>query len=247
MKTHKKNPKKQIEKFSVVFVQLSLVLVLFITYVLMEYAVGEKRIINPSDVEIHYDYFPESVSDYVKEQPKKKVAVVKTQPKLNLTKIIKGDPPKETALVVKLTVPVTSVSHTNNTKGEEPTKKIIPVVENKVYSFSSVTPLFKGCKNRSNQENRDCFDKKMKKFVYKKFDASIGEELGLSSGSYKIYAQFIIDEKGDVVDIKVRAPHQKMKKDVLKMIGKLPKFTPGKFGNKNVKVRYLLPINFQVD
>lgn len=247
MKTHKKNPKKQIEKYSTVFVQLSLVLVLFITYILMEYVIDEKKIIESTGTEIPYDYFPTSVSDFVKEVPKKKVAVVKTQPKIDLTNIKKGDPPKEVTTLVKPVIEVVPVSNTGTAKKETPKKESIPVIENKVYSFSSVTPLFKGCKNKTNQENRKCFDKKMKKFIHKKFDPSIGEELGLSSGSYKIYAQFIIDEKGTVVDVQVRAPHQKMKKDVLKMIKKLPQFTPGRFGGKNVKVRYTLPINFQVD
>ncbi len=247
MENHKKNPRKQIEKFSTVFAQLSLVLVLFITYVLMEYVIDEKKIMNPPDV--IYDIEPTSSIEYVKEPKKQPEVAVNTPPKAKpLTEIIKGDPPKTVTAILTPTIAVSPRVFTpsSNNKGEKK-KETPPKIDNTIYSFSSVTPLFKGCKNLSKEENKACFDKKMKRFVQKKFDPSIGEEIGLSSGNYKIFAQFIIDENGDVISVQVRAPHQKLEKDVLQMIQKLPKFTPGKMGDKNVKVRYLLPINFQVD
>lgn len=244
----KKQPKKQLEKYSVIFLQISLVLVLFITYVVMENVIGVKVTVPESVIENSDIFsFPSEPQNFVKEQPKKKLAVVKTPPKIiDLVKIKKGTPPKIVTPIVKPTIAIVPVSTTSgDNKGSN--KKEEPKIEKQVYNFKMVTPLFKGCKDVSNEENRACFEKKMKRFVQKKFDASLGGELGLSSGSYKIYAQFIIDERGEVVDIEVRAPHNRLQKNVLKMIGKLPQFKPGEVGGKKVKVRYLLPIKFQVD
>ena len=57
----------------------------------------------------------------------------------------------------------------------------------------------------------------------------------------------LIDEKGHVIDIKIRAPHKRLKKEMQRLIQKLPKFTPGKQQNRTVRVRYTLPIAFSVE
>ncbi|QTD39319.1 energy transducer TonB [Polaribacter batillariae] len=61
-----------------------------------------------------------------------------------------------------------------------------------------------------------------------------------------MYTQFLINEKGNITDIKVRAPHPKLKKEVFNIIQK-PKFIPGKQNGKIVKTRYTLPISFEVE
>ena len=132
-----------------------------------------------------------------------------------------------------------------NNKGEE--TKDPPKLEPSVYDLRMVVPLFKGCKDISLEANRACFEKKMKRFVQKKFDVDLAGDLGLQPKSYRMYVGFVIDEKGEVIDVQVRAPHPKLKKEAQEMIQKLPLFTPGKVGNKKVKVKYLLPINFKVD
>jgi len=242
----KKIPKKQLEKYSVIFLQISLMLVLFVTYVIMENTMG--KIIFPEETIEAPDAisFPSEPQHFVKEIKKKQVAVVQALPKL-IDLVKKGDPPKVVAPIVKTTIAIipASLSTTNNNK--KSAHKEVPQIVKPFYSFRMVTPLFKGCENLSNEENRVCFEKKMKRFVQKKFDSNLGGELGLLPGDYKIYAQFIIDEKGEVIDIEVRAPHVRLQKNVLKMIGRLPQFKPGEVAGKKVKVRYLLPIKFQVD
>lgn len=87
----------------------------------------------------------------------------------------------------------------------------------------------------------------MKKFVQRNFDISLANDLGLHSGKYRISTQFIIDDKGNVVDIKIRAPHSKLKTEAKELIQKLPKFSPGMQQNRAVKVKYNLPISFIVE
>jgi protein TonB len=87
---------------------------------------------------------------------------------------------------------------------------------------------------------------KIKKFVQKNFDTELAQEIGLHSGKHKIYTQFIIDKTGEIIDIRIRAPHVKLKKEVLRIINKMPNFIPGKQRNIPVKVRYMLPITFSI-
>ncbi|MFD2567195.1 energy transducer TonB [Pseudotenacibaculum haliotis] len=244
---HKKNPRKQLEKYSLIFMQISLILVLFVTHLLIENIIAEKVTKPhpplPDDI---FTMHPEPF-DFVKyKEPPKKVAQAPVHQPKPLDKIKKGDPPKKALPVLEPTIQPTPVTGSSK-KEEKKAVKEEPKPINKIHSYKMVVPLFKGCKDVSLEENRACFERKMKKFVNKKFDTGLGEELGLLPGNYKIFAQFIIDEQGNVVDIKVRAPHQKLHKEVQRMVGKLPQFTPGKVGDKNVQVRYLLPISFKVD
>ena len=85
----------------------------------------------------------------------------------------------------------------------------------------------------------------MKKFVLRKFDPSISDGLNLVSGDYKIFAEFIINKSGHVEHIN-ESTSPKNEKEVEQMIKKY-QFTPGKIGDKNVKVKYLLPIRFEID
>lgn len=244
---HKKNPRKQLEKYSLIFMQLSLVLVLFITHIMIENIITEKITKTPPPPRDDIFTMDPEPFDFVKyKEPPKKIAQTPVNQPKPLDKIKKGDPPKKQVLEVKPIIKATPVTGTSKKEEKEPVKET-PKLENKTHSYKMVVPLFKGCKDLSLEENRACFDRKMKKFVNKKFDSGLAEELGLSPGNYKIFAQFIIDEHGNVIDIKVRAPHQKLHKEVQRMVGKLPQFTPGKVGDQNVRVRYLLPISFKVD
>ena len=109
------------------------------------------------------------------------------------------------------------------------------------------SPRFKEAKNLTKEEAKKDFDKRIKEYVYNNFDDKLVQCIDLGSGKYKIYTQFYIDKKGNVSDIKVKAPHSKLKKHVFQILEKLPQFIPGKQRHKAVKMRYNLPITFVVE
>jgi len=121
------------------------------------------------------------------------------------------------------------------------------ITEDIPYDFVQNAPVFKGCENLSKKETRICFDKKMNQFVQRNFDVSLANELGLHSGKHKIQTQFTINQSGNIIDVRIRAPHKKLEKEAQRIIKKLPKFKSGKQNNRNVKVRYLLPITFKIE
>ncbi len=114
-------------------------------------------------------------------------------------------------------------------------------------SFVDTPPRFLGTKKVSKEELKKIFEEKMKDFITKNFDASIAQNLGLSKGRKRLYTQFIIDSLGNVIDVKVRAPHPTLKRHTLKMVQKLPKFHAGEHQGEKVSVIYTLPITFMVE
>ena len=247
MKNLKKLPTKQLEKFSNIFAQLGLVLVLFIVYLTLEHKTEQKsfaivddyvqeRIIVDPTTEIR---FTKELKEVPKQDLPEKQIFVKDAPIEKgdndiVEKVIDFEPKKE----------VTEVDITKLVEFKEPGEDIVDDVP---YDFIKEAPVFKGCEGLSKQENKECFDKKMKRFVQRNFDLDLASEMGLNSGKHKIFTQFIIDHKGNVVDIKIRTPSKGLEKEAERLIKKLPKFKPGKQNNKFVKVRYTLPISFNVD
>ena len=108
------------------------------------------------------------------------------------------------------------------------------------------SPIFPGCEGlKDNTERTQCLSEKIAKIVQRNFDAGIASDYGLS-GTQKIYVQFLIDENGVVTDIQTRAPIAPLGKEAERVIKKIPKLQPGKQDDKSVKVRYSLPIIFNV-
>lgn len=248
MKTPKKNPRKQLEKFSTIFTQLGLVLTLFVVFISLEYETEK-------ELSMVYEPFTELVEPVFTFQPevivkKSKKATVKPQKNQIVKKVISKpivvenvtDTP-ETVVDLPIDDAPVIVSNPTNavTKVDEPIDKTMSI--NNVQK----TPIFRGCEGLSEEENRKCFERKIQKHIQRYFNSEIAQDVGLGSGKYKIYTQFVIDKSGEISDIKVRAPHKRLEKETNKVVNKIPKFTPGKQNNKPVKVKYTLPISFQVE
>jgi len=109
-------------------------------------------------------------------------------------------------------------------------------------------PIYPGCENAGNNDaKKKCMSEKVMKFVQKKFDNELANDLGLDSGRQRISVQFKIDNKGNVVNVRARAPHPRLEQEAIKVVKSLPKMTPGKQRGKAVGVLYALPIVFQVE
>lgn len=107
-------------------------------------------------------------------------------------------------------------------------------------------PVFPGCENLSKEEAKSCVSTKVRDFVANNFNTKLGKQLGLS-GEQRIQVMFKIDETGNVVDVKARAPHLELQQEAIRVISMLPNMVPGKQDDRSVSVLYSLPIIFQVD
>ncbi|WP_299059389.1 energy transducer TonB [uncultured Polaribacter sp.] len=246
MKNLKKLPNKQLEKFSNIFMQLGLVLVLFVVYVTLEHETEQKTVISCNFNDESKIVYIEPTTEILFTKEVKiipKASIVKDQIFI-VDEVVKGnnDIIEKVVDVDPSEIPV--IIDINDVVEIKVPDKIVEDVD-----FISIenAPIFKGCEGLSKKQNKICFDKKMKQFVQRNFDVNLANELGLHSGIHRIYSQFLIDDKGNVVDIKIKSPHKKLDKETQTLIKKLPKFTPGIQGNKPVKVRYALPISFRVE
>lgn len=249
MKNLKKLPTKQLEKFSTVFMQLGLVLTLFVVYVVLEHQTLEKQ-------PFAERYVPEDntiMIDFDRPIVYKREVIKKTTPKLTTTTIIDEiTPVKEhnpTVIEAVLDLPD---ENNNNSQSFNPDNIVeipvdVPVDEDVPFILIEDVPVYRGCEGLSKDATKKCFVKKITKHVQKHFNSELGQDLGLRSGKHKIYAQFVIDKVGDVTQVKIRAPHKRLEKETQRIVDKIPQFTPGKQRGKPVKVKYTLPITFKVE
>ncbi|WP_111706869.1 energy transducer TonB [Lutibacter citreus] len=238
----KKHPKANLENYSKLFVQLGLVLSLFIVYLLIqnktidnEIAIltgNERELIDELDqlVEIKI------IKKTPKTKPLKKVIIdvieqVKNNKDIEETIFDAVDPDAPVDLT-KLT----------DVKIEEDIDLKDAIFD---MLFLEEAPLFPGCKG-TKEELKACFSKQIHKFINKKFNAGLAETLGLSPGIQRIHTMFKIDKNGNIIDIQARAPHVKLKEEAIRVINLLPKMEPGKQQGRPVKVRFSMPIVFKV-
>ncbi len=64
----------------------------------------------------------------------------------------------------------------------------------------------------------------------------------------RVLVQFVIDKFGEISDFNFRTPYQGelLEKETKRIIKKLPKFIPGRHHGKTVKVKYGIPISFNI-
>ena len=110
--------------------------------------------------------------------------------------------------------------------------------------FMSVNkaPIYPGCE----QGDKDCFSKMVQTHFSKNFNNDLPNTLGLDSGKKRVFIAFIIDDEGNVADVKARAPHIDIKNEVIRVMNTLPKMIPGENNGKKVAVKYAIPFTIIV-
>ncbi|MDY0781657.1 energy transducer TonB [Tenacibaculum sp. IB213877] len=128
----------------------------------------------------------------------------------------------------------------------KPSSKTITITDAINMAKTDSAPLFRACK-RTGDNSVDCFNEEMIKHVNKYF--AYPQEAVDKNIEGKVYAYFIVDKNGDVVNIKTRGPKggEVLETAVKKLVEKLPKLEPGKKSGKSVNVKYAFPINFQLN
>jgi len=254
MKELKKSPRQQLEKFSTIFMQLGLVLVMFIVFISLEYETEQTAVlVNPEHNQVTEFIDFETPPIYQREVIVKEVipeVKVKMTKLINKPEIVDNIEELKKPEIIEPTDKTVSIDFDKKIEELEEEDIIDEIDEPKPVSikFVSKIPVFAGCENLSEKEGRKCFDKKINKLIRKYFNTGLANELGLKSGKNKITTQFIIDKSGKVTDVNIRAPHARLKKETQRIIDKIPVFTPGEHNGKPpVNVRYTLPINFQVE
>lgn len=242
----KKNPKVDLRKKSMLFLQIGLVLVLFFTWRGIEYKTYEKDIAEKEE-EVYLEEVEEDIP-ITKMVFRKPPPPPPPPPSIEIIEVIDDKEPEpetvfeETEVEEDEEIPEEAPDFSDVDTGEGDEE-----IGDVPFALIQEAPLFPGCeKKKGAKARKECMNEKIKKFVNRKFDTSLGAEYGLS-GVQKLFVQFKISKTGDIVDVKARGPHPALQKEAQKVINSLPKMKPARQRNRPVGVIYTLPIVFRVD
>ncbi len=236
----KKNPKADISRWSNIFLLAGLALMLLISWQAIEYKTYDKS-------NLASDAF--DAGDELEED----IPITQT-----ITPPPPPPPPPPAPEVIEVVEDEEEVEETiiesTETNQEEEIVEIEEIEEVEEEEIADVpfavienVPVYPGCENAGNNNaKKKCMSEKVQKFVQKKFDTELANDLGLE-GRQRISVQFKIDNQGNVVNVRARAPHPRLEQEAIKVVKSLPKMTPGRQRGKAVGVLYALPILFQVE
>ncbi len=240
----KKNPKSNLENFSKLFIQLGLVLALFFIYISIEHktydrVVADLGVASLSGEEEEIMVVTQRIQPVKPPPPPPPppspdiIEVVENETEVEETVIETTETDEEEAVEVEEIIEID--------EGEE-------VIEDVPFSIIEDVPVYPGCeKEKGRQAKAACFGKRVSKHVNRKFNTDLASDLGMSAGVKRIFVQFRINEKGEISDVQVRAPHPRLAQEAERVVKTLPKMTPGKQRGRPVGMKYALPIAFQVE
>ena len=105
-------------------------------------------------------------------------------------------------------------------------------------------PIVPGCERVATSERRTCFQDQMNKHIRKNFRyPDIAQEMGIQG---RVYVNFIISKDGSITNIRMRGQDKNLENEAARIIGRLPKMTPGKQRGRAVRVPFSIPITFRL-
>lgn len=131
---------------------------------------------------------------------------------------------------------------------EENTEEIdssvsLKAIEEVPFGAVDEVPIFPGCEHA--EDKAACFQEKIQEHIRKNFHyPEAAQEQGIQG---RVSAIFRIDPKGNIVDIKMRGPHELLEKETERILAKLPQMQPGRNGGKVVQVPFSIPITFRLE
>jgi len=239
----KKNPKFDLGRNSLIFFQIGIIFMLFVSWQMLEWKTTDK---------VSYDSSQLDVGDDLEE-------IIPMTEQLNTP----PPPPPPPAVTPTVIIEVENEAEVEESviesteadqnqdildvediEEEEVDEEVIADVP---FAVIENVPIYPGCESLDgNAAKKKCLSEKVDAFVVSHFNTNLAGELGLE-GRQRIYVKFRINRQGDVVDVMARAPHPRLEEEAVKIVSSLPKMTPGKQRGVAVGVAYSLPIIFQVE
>lgn len=241
----KKNPKRDVRRWSFILFQAGLLVVMFIAWRAIEHKTyhekeHEQQLVKLESLDDDQEMVTEIPENREPPPPPPKapakIDIVEDDEDIEEEEI-------ETAEVTneKEPVEVEEVEEVEEEEDDEPEEVNFQAVED--------VPLYPGCEDKgSNEEKKQCMSQKVQQFITKRFNTNIAQNLGLS-GLTRISVQFTVDINGDITDVKARNPkgYDELNEEAKRVVSSLPHMKPGKQRGTAVKVVYALPIAFKVN
>ncbi|PHQ61937.1 MAG: energy transducer TonB [Maribacter sp.] len=229
----KKNPKADLTKNSSLYFVIGLAVVMLLVYGAFEWKTYEGG--NEYDISMNVeDALDEEVP--MTEQ-------IKTPP---------PPPPPAAPEIIEIVEDEEEVEETIIESTETSQEEVIEVADVEVeeifedvdvpFAVIENVPVFPGCEKESNK--RACFNKMIQKHIGKNFRyPEIAQEMGVQG---RVSIMFVIQKDGSIGNIRMRGPDKSLEKEAARIIGKLPRMTPGKQRGRAVRVPFSIPITFKL-
>jgi protein TonB len=229
----KKNPKADLTKNSSLYFVLGLAAVMLLTYVAFEWKTYDKT--NEYDTSMNVDDLLDEEVPMTEQ--------LKTPP----------PPPPQAPEIIEIVEDEEEVEETiiesTETSQDEEIIEVDDVVVDEMdedldvpFSVIEDVPVFPGCEKES--DKRACFNKMIQKHISKNFRyPEIAQEMGVQG---RVNIMFVIQKDGSIGNVRMRGPDKNLEKEAARIIGKLPKMTPGKQRGRAVRVPFSIPITFKL-
>ena len=225
----KKSSKADLEKRRFAFFQIGLILAGSFCLIAFEYSSASEgsktmSVLEPADNTVIID-IPIDYTELPAEPPRPK-AVVNVN---NLTEINVVEKLTEKQGVA--TTENEKIAITEGTGTDEVFTQIVNVdPPTDIFDYSEVPPGFPGGEKEILQKEVDYPE-----------DAQLVGEQGT------VYTEFVVNRDGSIVQAKIlRGPSKSLENEALRVIRKMPRWTPGEQAGKKVRVKFVLPINFVI-
>lgn len=235
----RKNPEVDLNRQRPLFIAIGFVLSLSLGLLAFEYRTFQEKIIQLIDI---------SIDEEIEE------TIIATQPEtppppppppptvVEVLEIVENDVEIENEMQVQ-DVEATEETEITTTNTEFTETETV-VDDNEVFQIVEDMPRFKGCENERNEEEASkCFQEKLYAFLSQNIKyPQQAKELGIQG---KVFVSFVVEKDGSVGQVQIlRGIGGGCDEEAVRVIKKLPQFTPGKQRGRPVRVQYRLPIAF---
>lgn len=228
----KKSEKADLENYRGLFMQFGLVVALLLCIVLIEWKTYDQSIadLGELEVEIEDEIIPITQREVAPPPPP-------PPPPPEVIEVVEDDVELEEELEIQTTE--------TDMMEEVEVIEIEEEVSDEVLSFAVVesVPIFPGCEDaKDNDERKMCFQQEILKFVGRNFEfPEMARQMGIQG---RVYVNFVIERNGGVSNVEViRGVDPLLDDEAVRVVKKLPKFTPAKQRGKAVRMSFTLPIN----
>ncbi len=102
-------------------------------------------------------------------------------------------------------------------------------------------PVYPGCEQ--SQDKMACMKDEILSFIGEEFNADLLKQIK-DTKQMSMSIVFVIDESGNIENIRINSGYDSINKEMLRVIKKLPKIKPAESGGQPIPMRYELPLFF---
>ena len=222
----KKSPKADLEGKKLMFIQIGMIISLFIAWLAFEHKSYDKREIDPSLLNREVVVDEEMVE--ITKQEEQKPQPVEMPKQTTQLEIVQDDVEVED-------IEINAEVEQNEVIEEYVAPEVVEddVVEQEIFKIVEEMPSFPGG------------EAKLMEFVGKNIKyPQIARETGIQG---RVFVNFVVEPDGSVSNVSVlRGIGGGCDEEAMRVVKSMPKWKPGKQRGKAVRVQYMLPVNFRL-